>query len=119
MMLFRLCRHALAFGCIVVFAYFVTGCGSSAPVSTPADVTICKQWSTYESDSGENPLATFESEWEADAPSSSQLDGDVTAYLALMQAGGWEPGSGEQTQTAQAGVTISQYCQQIGVPSGD
>jgi hypothetical protein len=111
-------RRALALCGFVVFAYLIAGCGSSAPVSTPADVAVCKQWATYESNQGTNPLVTFDSKWESDDPPSSQLDSDVTDYVMLMQAGGWEPGSGEQTQTAQAGVTVSQDCQSIGVPSG-
>ena len=80
---------------------------------------MCKQWAVYESDTGTNPLAKFEAQWESDDPPSSQLDNDVTDYLTLMQAGGWEPGSGEQTQTAQAGVNVSQDCKAIGVPSGE
>jgi len=95
----------------------VSACGSSGPVSTPADVTVCKQFNAYNNSaaSAANPLGTFESQWAADAPPSSQLDSDVNDYLSLMESGGWAPGSGEQTQTAQAGVNIENYCAAIHV----
>jgi hypothetical protein len=94
----------------------VASCAKSAPVSSPADITVCKQWAAFE-DGGS--LSAFESEWESDVPpASSQLENDVNTYLTLMQAGGFEPGSGEQTQTAQAGVNVSNDCQAIGISSG-
>jgi hypothetical protein len=118
MLLSHRCRLALAISCLAV-PMCVAACGSSPPASTPADVTVCTQFAAYENNNtGANPLGTFESQWQSDTPPSSQLDLDVTAYLTLMESGGWEPGSGEQTQTAQAAVNVQQYCHSIGAPSG-
>jgi predicted small lipoprotein YifL len=95
----------------------VSGCGSSGPVSTPADVTVCKQFNVYNSSgpNAANPLGAFESQWAADASPSSQLASDVANYLSLMASGGWAPGSGEQNPTAQAAVNIENYCASINV----
>lgn len=112
-------RCSLALCAFVLVVCSVAACGNPAPVSSPADITVCKQWATFENGQGNNPLSTFESEWASDVPpASSQLDNDVNTYLSLMGSGGFEPGSGEQNQTAQAGVNISNDCQAIGVPSG-
>jgi hypothetical protein len=111
-------RRSLVLCAVAIAACSVAACGKSAPVSSPADITVCKKWATLESNQGNNPLATFESEWESDAPpASSQLQNDVNTYLNLMEAGGFEPGSGEQTQTAQTGVNVSNDCQAIGISS--
>lgn len=117
MPLFHQCRLAPAISSLAVLTC-LAACGSSPPASTPADVTVCTQFAAFENNStGASPLGTFESQWQSDTPPSAQLDTDVTTYLTLMESGGWEPGSGEQTQTAQAAVNVQQYCHSIGAPS--
>jgi hypothetical protein len=77
------------------------------------------QFNAFESNNQEaNPLGTFESQWQFDSPPSIELEGDITAFLSLMEAGGWAPGSGEQTQTATDAYNIQQYCNEIHAPSG-
>ena len=109
------CRSLLAVGGVAMLTCLMTACGSSAPPRTAANVTVCKQFATYNNSalSAANPLGTFESQWQVDAvvaKPSAQLGSDVTDYLTLMNSGGFAPGSGEQTQTAQAAVAISNYC---------
>ena len=109
------CRSLLAVGGVAMLTCLMTACGSSAPPRTAANVMVCKQFATYNNSalSAANPLGTFESQWQVDAvvaKPSAQLGSDVTDYLTLMNSGGFAPGSGEQTQTAQAAVAISNYC---------
>lgn len=119
MKLGRQSRCSLALCALTLVTCSVAACGNSAPASGPADITVCKQWATFENSQGNNPLGTFKSEWATDVPPASpQLDNDVNTYLNLMESGGFEPGSGEQDQTAQAGVNISSDCQAVGIPSG-
>jgi hypothetical protein len=95
----------------------IVGCSSGLP-KTSANVTVCHQIAPVLNAVGGHSLSAFGAQFQSDTPPSSQLDQDVTNWLAMMQAGGEFPGSGEQTQTAQAGVAIVTDCQSIGAPIG-
>jgi uncharacterized protein YcfL len=99
---------------LAVLAFLLVGCGSAAPTSTPADVIVCHQFnSVMGSQPATHTWTWLESVFQSDPPSDTTLSNDMTTWLNLMAAGGWAPGSGEQNQTAQAAVSIQQYCNSI------
>jgi len=101
--------------CLVVLA--ASSCGSGL-ARTTANLTACHQVGDVLNNVRGHTLASFESEWPSDAPTSTQLDQDVTNWLTLMDSGGWAPGGGEQTRTAQAAYAIEQDCRTTGAPFG-
>jgi hypothetical protein len=95
----------------------ITGCGSSLP-KTSANVTVCHQIGPVLNGVHGHKWDGFSSQLQSDAPPSSQLDQDVTNWLTLMQSGGWAPGSGEQTETAQAAYAVVKDCDSVGARIG-
>ncbi len=95
----------------------ITGCSSGLP-KTSANVTVCHQVGPVLNAVSGHTVDTFTSQLQSDAQPSPQLDQDVTNWLTLMQTGGEFPGSGEQTQTAQAGYAIVKDCEAVGAPIG-
>ena len=99
---------------VVGLAFLLVGCGSAAPTSTPADVTVCRQFnSVMGSQPATHTWTWLESVFQSDPPPDATLSNDMATWLNLMAAGGWAPGSGEQNQTAQAAVNVQQYCNSI------
>lgn len=95
-------------------ALVLTGCGSSAPVATPADRTVCQQFFTVMgTGSATHTWTWLQAAYQSDPSPDPALALDMTAWLDLMAAGGWAPGSGEQTQTGQAAYNVQQYCDSI------
>lgn len=104
----------IASAALAVLVIVLAGCGSAAPTSTPADVTVCHQFnSVMGTQPATHTWTWLESVFQSDSPPDATLSSDMTTWLNLMAAGGWAPGSGEQNQTAQAAVNIQQYCNSI------
>jgi hypothetical protein len=97
---------------VLVAALAAAGCGASPASATPADRVVCHQFFVYEATTATaaNPLGTLASQYQSDSPASAAVSADMSSYLLLMHSGGWAPGSGEQQQTAQAGVNVINDC---------
>jgi hypothetical protein len=83
-------------------------------VATPADQTVCQQFFTVMGTGpATHPWTWLQAVYQSDPSPDLTLALDMTAWLDLMAAGRWAPGSGEQTQTGQAGYNVEQYCDSI------
>jgi hypothetical protein len=94
----------------------LAACAASAPSATPADRVVCHQFYVYDNPSaagGGLDLHALEAQYQSDPAPSAAVSSDMSSYLLLMESGGWAPGSGEQTQTAQAAVNVINDCTKL------
>jgi hypothetical protein len=95
-------------------AFVLVGCANSAPTATPADTTVCRQFnSVLNTHPATHTWTWLQSAFQVDPPPDTELSSDMNSWLDLMAAGGWAPGSGEQTLTAKAAYSVQQYCDSI------
>lgn len=110
-------RRALAGTAVALAcAAAIAACSGSPPSATPADRVLCHQFYVYDNSinsPGGIDLHQLEADYQSDPPASVGVSSDMSSYLLLMEAGGWAPGSGEQTQTAQAAVNVINDCTKL------